>query len=147
MRRLSIDVSFDPVHGYIGTAPELRSPVRALSLNGLRKQVEDQLAAKDPDIRLVLDRDATVGYRGRSSKSRPQRCARDSQSLARAPVVGFRSSPVLVTCRARCGNFGVGALASSNSACRHRPLSGHCYRANARRGGLVDNRMEAAGSR
>ena len=38
--RMSVDVTFDPLHGYVGTAPELRSPVRALSLNGLRKQVE-----------------------------------------------------------------------------------------------------------
>jgi hypothetical protein len=60
MMRLSIDVSFDPAHGYTGTAPELRSPVRALLLNGLRKQVEDQLAGKDLDIRLVLDRGARL---------------------------------------------------------------------------------------
>ena len=58
MMRMSVDVTFDPAHGYVGTAPELRSPVRALSLNGLRKQVEDQLAGQALDIRLVLDRDA-----------------------------------------------------------------------------------------
>ena len=60
MTRLSVDVSFDPAHGYVGTAPELRTAVRALSLNGLRKQVEDQLAGRDLDIRLVLDRVARL---------------------------------------------------------------------------------------
>ena len=59
MMRMSVDVSFDPAHGYI-TAPELRTAVRALSLNGLRKQVEDQLAGQDLDIRLVLDRAARL---------------------------------------------------------------------------------------
>ena len=38
--------------------PELRSPVRALSLNGLRRQVEGHFAGQDLDIRLVLDRAA-----------------------------------------------------------------------------------------
>ena len=32
--KMSVDVSFDPAHGYVGTAPELRTPVRALSLKG-----------------------------------------------------------------------------------------------------------------
>ena len=50
MTRLSIDVTFDERHGYTGTAPELRTPVRALSLNGLRKQVEDHFAGQTLDI-------------------------------------------------------------------------------------------------
>jgi hypothetical protein len=58
MTRLSIDVTFDERHGYTGTAPELRTPVRALSLNGLRKQVEDQFAGQALDLRLVLDKAA-----------------------------------------------------------------------------------------
>ena len=58
--RLEVSVTFDERLGYIGSAPQLRSPVRALSLNGLRKQVEDQLAGQDLDIRLVLDRAAKL---------------------------------------------------------------------------------------
>jgi hypothetical protein len=34
--RMSVDVTFDPAHGYVGTAPERRSAVRALSLNGVQ---------------------------------------------------------------------------------------------------------------
>jgi hypothetical protein len=34
--RLLVNVMFDPLHDYVGTAPELRSPVSALSLNGLQ---------------------------------------------------------------------------------------------------------------
>ena len=60
MSRLLIDVTYDERHGYVGTAPELRTAVRALSLNGLRKQVEDQLAGEDLDLRLVLDRKAKL---------------------------------------------------------------------------------------
>ena len=41
--RLAVDVSFDPAHGYTGTAPELRTPVRALSLNGLGPWITDPL--------------------------------------------------------------------------------------------------------
>ena len=34
--RLEVSVTFDERRGYIGTAPELRQPVLALSLGGLR---------------------------------------------------------------------------------------------------------------
>ena len=34
--RLEVSVTFDERHGYIGSAAELRSPVMALSLGGLR---------------------------------------------------------------------------------------------------------------
>jgi hypothetical protein len=37
--RLEVNVTFDE-RGYIGSAPELRSPVMALSLGGLRRKVE-----------------------------------------------------------------------------------------------------------
>jgi hypothetical protein len=43
MTRLSVDVTFDERHGYTGTAPELRSAVRALSLNGLGPWITDPL--------------------------------------------------------------------------------------------------------
>jgi len=60
MTRLSVDVTFDERFGYTGTAPELRSAVRALSLNGLRRLVEDQFPGQALDLRLVLDRKAKL---------------------------------------------------------------------------------------
>jgi hypothetical protein len=38
--RLEVSVTFDPERGYIGSAPELRQPVTALSLGGLRRRIE-----------------------------------------------------------------------------------------------------------
>jgi hypothetical protein len=38
--RLQVSVSFDERRGYVGTAPELRAPVMALSLGGLRRRIE-----------------------------------------------------------------------------------------------------------
>ena len=35
--RFNVAVSFDERRGYVGTHPELRSPVAALSLGGLRR--------------------------------------------------------------------------------------------------------------
>ena len=37
--KLTIAVTFDPERGYVGTAPDLRQPVIALSLGGLRAKV------------------------------------------------------------------------------------------------------------
>ena len=38
--KLTIAVTFRPDQGYVGTAPDLRHPVIALSLGGLRRKVE-----------------------------------------------------------------------------------------------------------
>jgi hypothetical protein len=56
--RLEVSVTFDERHGYIGSAPELRSPVVALSLGGLRRKIEIAMLPDDVDARLVLDRAA-----------------------------------------------------------------------------------------
>jgi hypothetical protein len=47
--RLEVSVTFDERHGYIGSAPELRSAVTALSLGGLRRKIE---ALMVPDLQL-----------------------------------------------------------------------------------------------
>jgi hypothetical protein len=52
--RLEVNVTFDE-RGYIGSAPELRSPVMALSLGGPRRKVE--IAMLPDDIRVVLQLD------------------------------------------------------------------------------------------
>ncbi len=50
--RLEVSVTFDERRGYVATAPELRSPVVALSLGGLRRKVE--IAMLPDDVRVVL---------------------------------------------------------------------------------------------
>ena len=48
--RLEVSVTFDAERGYIGSAPELKVPVTALSLGGLRRRIEIALrhAARRP---------------------------------------------------------------------------------------------------
>ena len=53
--RLEVSVTFDERHGYIASAPELRSPVVALSLGGLRRRIE--IALLPDDVRVVLHLD------------------------------------------------------------------------------------------
>ena len=45
--RLEVSVTFDERLGYVGTAPELREPVVALSLGGLRRRIEALLLPDD----------------------------------------------------------------------------------------------------
>ena len=45
--RFNVAVSFDERRGYVGTHPELRSPVTALSLGGLRRRIEIALLPRD----------------------------------------------------------------------------------------------------
>jgi hypothetical protein len=52
--RLEVSVTFDE-RGYIGSAPELRWPVTALSLGGLRRKIE--IAMLPDDVRVVLQLD------------------------------------------------------------------------------------------
>jgi hypothetical protein len=52
--RLEVSVTFDE-RGHIGSAPELRWPVVALSLGGLRRKIE-ALTVPD-DVRVVLQLD------------------------------------------------------------------------------------------
>ena len=51
--RLEVNVTFDE-RGYIGSAPELRSPVMALSLGGLRRKVEALMVPDSVDMVLQL---------------------------------------------------------------------------------------------
>jgi hypothetical protein len=65
--RLEVSVTFDARHGYVASAPELRSAVVALSLGGLRRKIE---IAMPDDIRVVLQIDGLaerIGGRGRRS--------------------------------------------------------------------------------
>jgi hypothetical protein len=53
--RLEVSVSFDERRGYVASAPELRSPVVALSLGGVRRTVEALMLPDDVDVILQLD--------------------------------------------------------------------------------------------
>ena len=44
--RLEVSVTFDERHGYVASAPELRSAVVALSLGGLRRKIEALLSGR-----------------------------------------------------------------------------------------------------
>ena len=49
--RFEVSVTFDAERGYIASAPELRQPIVALSLGGLRRKVE---ALMLPDESIVV---------------------------------------------------------------------------------------------
>jgi hypothetical protein len=51
--RLEVSVTFDAERGYVASAPELRQPMVALSLGGLRKRIE--IALLSDDVILQLD--------------------------------------------------------------------------------------------
>jgi hypothetical protein len=53
--RLEVSVTFDERHGYIASAPELRQPIVALSLGGLRRRIE--IALLPDNVRIVLQLD------------------------------------------------------------------------------------------
>jgi hypothetical protein len=55
--RVAVNVSFDRERGYVATHPELDS-ITALSLSGLRKQIDARWRAKD--VRLLLDKRARL---------------------------------------------------------------------------------------
>jgi hypothetical protein len=52
--RLEVSVTFDERRGYVGSATELRSPVVALSLGGLRRRIEALMVPDSVDVVLQL---------------------------------------------------------------------------------------------
>jgi hypothetical protein len=58
--RLSVAVTYDASRGYVGTHPELREPVIALSLGGLRRKVEALMSPDEVIVMLSLDRAARM---------------------------------------------------------------------------------------
>jgi len=53
-RSFEVNVTFDE-RGYIGSAPELRQLVVALSLGGLRRKIEALMVPDEPIVVLQLD--------------------------------------------------------------------------------------------
>jgi hypothetical protein len=80
--RFDVSVTFDERRGYVGTHPELRAPVTALSLGGLRRKVEAAMHPEDIPMlslekaaRLERDRRRLTGrmrpgFAGTSARSR-----------------------------------------------------------------------------
>jgi hypothetical protein len=62
--RLEVSVTFDERHGYVASAPELRQPIVALSLGGLRRRIE--IALLPDDVRVVLQLDERERHRRRA---------------------------------------------------------------------------------
>jgi hypothetical protein len=59
--KLDVSVTYDERRGYVAlTVPGLRSPVSALSLNGLRRKIESLMMPDQVDVYLRLDRAARV---------------------------------------------------------------------------------------
>ena len=90
--RLEVSVTFDARHGYIGSAPQLRTPVTALSLGGLRRRIEVLLLPDDVDV--VLERLQTAAAEDRRSVRRRLRAPRIprcwSWSCRLPPAIGRR---------------------------------------------------------
>ena len=76
--KLTIAVTYDASRGYVGSSPELRAPVVALSLGGLRRKVEALMSPDEVIVMLQLDRTA--------------RLERDRRRLTGRPRPGYRPS-------------------------------------------------------
>jgi hypothetical protein len=71
--RFNVAVSFDERRGYVGTHPELRSPVTALSPAPVSPNEIALLPEVDVDIRLEVDRGARLERSRRRLQGRPRR--------------------------------------------------------------------------
>jgi len=108
--RLEVSVTFEERRGYIGSAPELRWPVVALSLGGLRRKIEALL----PDVRVVLQLDGLAERerhrrRAQAQLSRiaqadqrtvlPDQCLHSAEADVRPPrrKSGFEPEPEMST--------------------------------------------------
>jgi len=56
--KTAIAVTFHPEWGYIGSSPDLRQPIIALSLGGLRRKIEIAMAPDEVMVMLNLDKAA-----------------------------------------------------------------------------------------
>src|SRR5262245_22633049 len=70
--RFDVAVTFDERRGYVGTHPDLRAPVVALSLGGLRRKVAALMLPDDVIVMLSLDRAARLERDRRRLTGRPR---------------------------------------------------------------------------
>jgi hypothetical protein len=81
-KRLEVSVTFDERHGYIGSAPELRQPIVALSLGGLRRKIEALLMPDNVRVVLQLDGLAERERHWRRAQAQLSRIAQLDQRTA-----------------------------------------------------------------
>ncbi len=70
--RFDVAVTFDERRGYVGTAPDLRQPVIALSLGGLRRRIEALMSPEEVIVTLNLDKAARLERDRRRLTGRPR---------------------------------------------------------------------------
>jgi hypothetical protein len=70
--RFDVAVTFDERRGYVGTAPDLRQPVIALSLGGLRRRIEALMSPDEVIVTLNLDKAARLERDRRRLTGRPR---------------------------------------------------------------------------
>jgi hypothetical protein len=70
--KLAVAVTFHPERGYVGTHPELRTSVTALSLGGLCRKVEALMMPDEVIVTLKLDKAARLERDRRRLTSRPR---------------------------------------------------------------------------
>ena len=80
--RLEVRVTFDERHGYIASAPELRQPIVALSLGGLRRKIEALLMPDNVRVVLQLDGLAERERHRRRAQAQLSRIAQLDQPTA-----------------------------------------------------------------
>jgi hypothetical protein len=80
--RLEVSVTFDERHGYVASAPELRTAVVALSLGGLRRKIEALLLPAEVEIVLQLDGLAERERHRRRAQAQLSRIAQLDQRTA-----------------------------------------------------------------
>jgi hypothetical protein len=109
--RLEVSVTFDERRGYVASAPELRQPIVALSLGGLRRRIE--IALLPDDVRVVLQLDG-LAERERNRR-RAQAQLSKVQSVDQRMQCGVRFRQ-LRTCRhTRRGQVSRATLSPLNS--------------------------------
>jgi hypothetical protein len=106
--RLEVSVTFDPAKGYVATAPELRSPVTALSLGGLRRRIEALMLPDSVNVRLMLDK--------RARQERDQR--REAGRAVRPTTPGYADEIAVLRVESLAVEIGV-------ERAQHRAVSRH----------------------
>jgi hypothetical protein len=90
--RFEVTVTFDERRGYVATAPDLRSPVTALSLGGLCRRIEVLMLPDDVDVRLILDA---------SAERERNRRRQQARALPMPSTDGDVTCPIGRSCRGR----------------------------------------------
>ena len=83
-----VTVTYEARHGYITNALELRQPVVALSLGGLRRRIEALMVPDSVDVVLQLDGLAGVGAAIAQLDQRtalPDQCLHSAEADVRSP--------------------------------------------------------------